>query len=178
VKEIFLLVLILIGAVAFDISTDKIPNWYIGLSSAALLVQRFFLTGGSDIIGTFLSVIFPILILFPLFIFGLLGAADIKLFAMLGICFSLKEGFVIFTLSLIAGLLIGIIKAIINRSFGERFGFLYRFTQNLIRKICAKDTQILEESYMDSLDKKELKKGSIHFSLPILIAVIIRITGG
>ena len=166
------MILFLIGATAFDFGTDKIPNWYILLASSILLTTKIIQDNGIDFFGTFLSILFPILVLFPLFALGFFGAADVKLFGMLGICFSFKEVMLIFTISLFAGLVIGIIKAVKYKSFGERFKYLFYFSRNLQRKILMKEEGIFDESYMDTIDKELLKKGKIHYSLPILLGVI------
>ena len=162
----------MIGATAFDFGTDKIPNWYILLASSILLTTKIIQDNGIDFFGTFLSILFPILVLFPLFALGFFGAADVKLFGMLGICFSFKEVMLVFTISLFAGLVIGVIKAVKHKSFGERFKYLFNFSRNLQRKILMKEEGIFDESYMDTIDKELLKKGKIHYSLPILLGVI------
>ena len=41
-----------------------------------------------------------------------------------------------------------------------------------------KDKEVLNESYIDFLDKDDLKKGSIHYSLPILLAVVTKLIVG
>ena len=162
----------LIGATAFDFSTDKIPNWYILLATTTLLTQKFIHDNGIDLFGTLFSILFPILVLFPLFALGFLGAADVKLFGMLGICFSFKEVMLVFTISLFAGLLAGIIKAVKYKSFGVRFKYLFNYSKNLLRKVSMREEGIFDESYMDTLDEEMLKKGKIHYSLPILLGVI------
>ena len=95
------MILLLIGATAFDFSTDKIPNWYILLATSILLAHKIIQDNGIDLFGTLFSILFPILVLFPLFALGFLGAADVKLFGMLGICFSFKEVMLVFTISLL-----------------------------------------------------------------------------
>ena len=139
----------LIGATAFDFSTDKIPNWYILIASLFLLTCKIIQDNGIDFFGTVFSILFPILVLFPLFALGFFGAADVKLFGMLGICFSFKEVMLVFTISLFAGLVIGIIKAIKYKSFGERFKYLFTFSKDLLKKILMKNENIIDESYMD-----------------------------
>ena len=167
------MILLLIGATAFDFSTDKIPNWYILLATSILLAHKIIQDNGIDLFGTFFSILFPILVLFPLFALGFLGAADVKLFGMLGICFSFKEVMLVFTISLFAGLISGIIKAVKYKSFGKRFKYLYNYSKNLLKKVSMKEEGIFDESYMDTLDEEMLKKGKIHYSLPILLGVTV-----
>lgn len=167
------MILFLIGATVLDFSTDKIPNWYILLASSILLTNKIIQDNGIDLFGTLFSILFPILVLFPLFALGFFGAADVKLFGMLGICFSFKEVMLVFIISLFAGLVTGIIKSVKNKSFGERFKYLINFSRNLLRKVLMKEEGIFDESYMDTLDKEMLKKGKIHYSLPILLGVTV-----
>ncbi|MCR4648999.1 MAG: A24 family peptidase [Lachnospiraceae bacterium] len=177
-KRIFLLVLILIGAVAFDFATDKIPNAYILVSAAILLVQKFVQNQGIDFFGSLFSLIFPVLLLFPVFVLGGMGGGDIKLYALISIVFSPEATLLIILKSLIAGLVIGLFKVIVNRSYKERLCYLYRFFKDLIKGILMKDKDVLENSYMESLDREKLQKGCIHFSLPIAIGVVLSIFGG
>ena len=163
----------------FDLTSDKIPNWYLALALVSLLVQKFFFIGEPDFIGTFFSVLFPLFILFPLFALGLFGGADLKILALLGVCFSFKEVMQIFVISLFFGLLFGLAKAFINRSFFERFRLLFLFSKNLFNKAMMKEGDLSEQSYLEFMDKETLKKGCIHFSLPILLAVVTKmILGG
>ncbi len=172
------MVLILIGAVAFDFATDKIPNVYILFSAVILLIQKFVQNQGIDFFGSLFSFIFPVLLLFPVFVLGGMGGGDIKLYALIGIVFSPEATLLIILKSLIAGLFIGLIKVIVNRSYKERLCYLYRFFKDLVKGILMKDKDVLENSYMESLDREKLKKGCIHFSLPIAIGVVLSIFGG
>ena len=161
----------------FDLTSDKIPNWYLALSMVLLLIQQFFF-GEPDFIGTFFSVLFPLFILFPLFAFGLFGGADLKIIGLLGVCFSFKDVMQIFVISLFFGLLFGLAKAFVNRTFFERFRLLFLFSKNIFNKALMKDKDLLEQSYLEFLDKETLKKGCIHFSLPILLAVVTKMISG
>ena len=172
------MILVLIGAAALDLSTDKIPNRYILLSSMLLLLQKIIQNKGIDFFGTFFSVLFPVLVLFPLFALGLFGGADVKLFGMLGIFFTFKEVMFVFIISHFAGLVTGLVKSVKCRSFGERFRHLYYFFKNLVLKIIRKEEGVFEESYMDTIDKDMLNRGKIHYSLAILIGVIFKILLG
>ncbi|MBO4310365.1 MAG: prepilin peptidase [Lachnospiraceae bacterium] len=177
-RFIILLILVLSGAVAMDFLTDKIPNRYILLSSFAVLAFRIIDSKSFDFFGIVFSVFFPVLILFPLFVFGFFGGADLKLIGMLGICFPFKDVMCIFVLSLFAGLFIGLAKALVTRSFFQRFKTLFLFSKNVFYKALTKNEEVFESSYIGSIDPEMLKKGSIHFSLPILIAVVLKICIG
>ena len=109
---------------------------------------------------------------------ALFGGADLKLLGLIGVCFSFKEVMLIFVISLFFGLVLGLFKALINRSFFERFKALFVFSKNMIFRIRMKDKEVLNESYIDFLDKDDLKKGSIHYSLPILLAVVTKLIVG
>ena len=162
----------------FDLFSDKIPNWYLVAAFVSLLVQKFFFFGETNFIETILSVLFPVLILFPLFALGLFGGADIKIIGLTGVCFSFKEVMLIFVISLFWGLLTGLIKALSNRSFFERFKMLYLFSKNIFYKALLKKGDLFEQPYLESMDKDTLKKGSIHYSLPILLAVVTKLILG
>ena len=171
-NAIVLLVLILAGAVAFDFGTDKIPNWYIITANIILLAYKFTQSSKADLIGTLVS----ILLLFPVFIIGGIGGGDIKLLSLAGYFFTPKAMLLVILKALVAGLIIGLIKVFVNRSFLERFRYLYRFFKILYLKLLNKE-DVFEERYFDSLDTESLKQGCIHLSLPITIGVITSIGG-
>lgn len=175
-NAIVLLVLILAGAVAFDFGTDKIPNWYIITANIILLAYKFTQSSKADLIGTLVSILFPVLVLFPVFIIGGIGGGDIKLLSLAGYFFTPKAMLMVILKALVAGLIIGLIKVFVNRSFLERFRYLYRFFKILYLKLLNKE-DVFEERYFDSLDTESLKQGCIHLSLPITIGVITSIGG-
>ena len=156
----------------------KFFSWVIFKSSISGITTSFNLTFMSSYSVCDNSFIFPVLLLFPVFVLGGMGGGDIKLYALIGIVFSPETTLLIILKSLIAGLFIGFIKVIVNRSYKERLCYLYRFFKDLVKGILMKDKDVLENSYMESLDREKLKKGCIHFSLPIAIGVVLSIFGG
>ena len=57
--------------------------------------------------------------------------------------------------------------------------YVFKIINSFINIInLMKDKDVLENSYMESLDREKLKKGCIHFSLPIAIGVVLSIFGG
>lgn len=80
-RDVLFLVTLFICALT-DIVTYRIKNTVLLISAAALLLSDFFLYSKADIRKDLLSMGVVILMLFPVFLTGLLAAGDIKLLAL------------------------------------------------------------------------------------------------
>ena len=93
--------LVLGAAVYFDLTREKVPNRLIitGYIAGAI----FNIHAPPDIIHYLISIIWPILLLYPLFLIRGLGAGDIKLFSVLSIFTSSAVLIQVMILSLFVG---------------------------------------------------------------------------
>ncbi len=108
---IFAVVIILSIAVWFDLKTDKVPNLVI---LAGYILGAFLqIDCPVDILRLLGNILFPIAMLYPLFLLKGLGAGDIKLFSFISIFYS-HEGLIKI---MIYSLFIGAGICIINRLF-------------------------------------------------------------
>lgn len=108
------IVLVLLGtAIYYDFRTDKVPNRLIltgYLTGAVLSVHA-----PPDLIHFIVSALWPIVLLYPLFLIRGLGAGDIKLFSVLSIFYSSTILIRIMILSVFIGAVISIISWFTNR---------------------------------------------------------------
>ena len=88
---ITILFLILAVATVTDLLFDKIYNEWILIGAAAGLSYAVWQGGGDGLIRALLSMAVPIVLLYPLFMIGGLGAGDIKLIAVAGCFLTIKE---------------------------------------------------------------------------------------
>lgn len=105
------LFLFLAVSVITDIQTGKIPNWLIlsGLAVGICTTDHFF----QDI----LLVLFSILIFFPLFLLGTLGAGDVKAILVLGFYLTARQLAMAIFYSFLLGAVYGICKMLRLHSF-------------------------------------------------------------
>ena len=78
-------------ATVTDLLFDKIYNEWILIGAAAGLSYAVWQGGGDGLIRALLSMAVPIVLLYPLFMIGGLGAGDIKLIAVAGCFLTIKE---------------------------------------------------------------------------------------
>ena len=169
----FMCFFIVAGAVVLDLRTDKIPNWYLTIAVIISIYTKLATQNTTNWILVLIGVLIVFLLLFPLFVIGFFGAGDIKLLCTLAIVYKLQDLMIIFGFSLVCGAMIGIVKLIKYRNIGERFRFLLQFMNHLITSLRVRGAKALQESYIDGLEKEEVKKSGIHFSLPILLGMVI-----
>lgn len=124
------------------------------------------------------SIVLPILILFPFFLFKVLGAGDVKLFSVIGSYFGIA--FVTRTIlySFLMGALLSLVYLIKERQFQQRLTYF----MNYFRQIQYRSSNFVEETEKDSFVippyydvKKNNYQGVIHFSLSIFFAVLIQL---
>ncbi len=156
-----MLIVYLAVAVSFDLRTKRIPNVLIvaGLIAGFNLSISFH---GLRAIGTTLgSMVLPILLLYFFFLIHVLGAGDIKLFAVMGLFLGRTQMLQVIVLSFLVGGVFALIKL-----FREQ-KLLYRaFVFSDYVKVCLKTRKI--RPYKD-VDASSL----MHFSPAIFTAYII-----
>lgn len=140
-----LVIILVSAAVILDFKTWKIPNWLVllGLDTGIFItIQRMGLQQG--LANAAIGVLLPILLLYLLFLFGFLGAGDIKLLAAVG----------------------AFVGAEIARIM------LYAFIFGGILSICyiGKNIRRLKKK---RFGERRIGKNRIHFSLAILLGCLV-----
>ena len=84
------LLMILIAAVYTDYRQNRIPNWIIifGLISGCFISYMY--GGIGMLLEGLLGMVLPIVLLYPVFVIGGMGAGDLKLFAVVGSYLGIK----------------------------------------------------------------------------------------
>lgn len=163
------LIVVLSLAVLFDFKTGKVPNGLIFLGLAGGMLRLIFLSDWGTVFLQLQAVFLPLLLLFPLFRIGVLGAGDIKLFSVIGCFFSLQEELYLIFLSFTAGAILGVFFLWKNRNFRERMYYLFSYLKS-----------ILVTGHFELYDSDVGVKASnykIHFTLPIFIGVLLHAGG-
>lgn len=121
------------------------------------------------------GILFPLVVLCPLYRIGVIGAGDIKLFSMMGFYFPfMKLIYCIFT-AFVLGAFLSVVSMVHYRNFSERMTYLFSYL-----KECIGMGQ-LRYYYLDSMENQISKsmddKSKIHFAIPIFISVLFHVGG-
>lgn len=164
-KPLILLLLFLPAAVVWDFRKGKIPNQLIltGIISGGFLLLLY--NGAGAFLKCLPGMLFPVIVLFPLYRLGVLGAGDIKLFSMLGVYLTFREQLICIVLTFLAGAVISLGVLLWRKNLIERILYFISFCNECI---CGGH---LRSYYLPSQGKEDGSK--IHFSLPIMTGVIL-----
>ena len=124
-KYVLAALAVLCGA-AYDLKYKRIPNKITLPFMAIGLILNLWLGGLDGLMDS----IFAILVSFAgilLFMFGIMGAGDIKLFMAVGSLLGLRMGIATILLSFLVGGVVGVIVLLLRKNGKRRFMFLYRY---------------------------------------------------
>lgn len=160
------------GAVWMDLRTEEIENgWIVTIWIAGLL------TGWSDrgvpgILFWLAGITVPLLGLFWLFLFRMLGAGDIKLFSALGGILGPAAIVKCICLSFIFGAILSIGILVICGNIRQRLFKLTTYIRNITGMKLQRRTSV-PVPYRSGKHRMEY----IHFSVPILLSVLLWLGG-
>ena len=167
--------MILIAAVYTDYRQNRIPNWIIifGLISGCFISYVY--GGIGMLLEGLLAMVLPIVLLYPVFVIGGMGAGDLKLFAVVGSYLGIKGITISFISAFIVGATISLVKMICFHNFKERIYYFFSYLADLFLK---GKWQLYETQTGQNLNESlEFPKHKIHFALPIFLGVAIYLGG-
>ena len=171
-KILVVLVLLLSAAAVLDFYRGKIPNILIVTGCCYGMVHLWY---HQDILRALPGIIFPVMVLFPLYKIGTIGAGDIKLLSMLGFYFSFMETLFCIFLAFVLGAVISMISFIRYENFFERMTYLFSYLKECF------DIGRLRYYYLDSKGKQishsAEDKSKIHLAIPIFFSVLLHMGG-
>lgn len=162
-----------------DIKSFKIRNYTILSGVVTGILFNVMETGLKNLYIFLIALILPILILFPLFLFKVLGAGDIKLFSVVGCYLGISTLIQVMILSFFIGGILSVLYIIRTKS-------LYKSILRLKSYISKTLKEYRESMVADKISTKKLKiipyyqkeedgiEGVIHFSVAIFLALIIK----
>ena len=165
-----LLLLLLLFTALADLKTDRIPNGFIVLGIVIGVLGSLWL--GLDIRQTAVSMLIAFLLLYPLFRIGALGAGDVKMFMMIGSFVEVKELLIILAISFVIGALCSILKLLSEHNGKERMHYFLSYISETTR---TRQWRIYGE--YTAQDYKRYCRNKIHFTIPVLFSVALRIGG-
>lgn len=164
---IIILFFILAVAAITDLLFDKIYNEWILIAIATGLSYAVWQDGSDGLIRALMSMTVPILLLYPLFMIGGLGAGDIKLLAAAGCFLTVKETVLCLSISFFLGAILSLWKMAAERNFWQRMKYLMSYILDVFK---SGEWGFYEQDFND---RKKRKEGKIHFSLPVLLGMVI-----
>ncbi len=150
-----------------DLLSGKIYNEWILIAIAAGLSRAVWQGGSSGLTNALLSMAAPVVLLYPLFKIGGLGAGDLKLLAAAGCFLTIKGILICLGISFLIGAVFSLLKMAAEKNFLQRMKYLLSYILDVFK---YREWRFYEEDFEEEKRKKE---GKIHFSLPVLLAVAI-----
>lgn len=156
----WMLVIFLSIAVIQDMRSLKVSNRLIFVGICAAIPFRIFAHGIGDIVWILPNTILPVFVLYLLYLAGVLGAADIKLFSLVGSYLSLKELSYSVVAAFVIGAFFSVLKMIEQKNFWCRMTYGFSYMCDVAR---------------GNFKAYEMRddRSVIHFSVAILLGVII-----
>ena len=148
-------------AVSFDLKDRRIPNVLIAAGLIAGLLYSMTVRGQESIGFVLGNMLFPILLLYFLFLIHVLGAGDIKLFVVMSLFSDTKHLLVLIVVSFLVGGIFALVKLLTERRLVYRISVFSGYVSS-----CIKNRQIAPYTKTESSDL-------MHFSAAIFAAYII-----
>lgn len=154
-----------------DFKKYKIKNTVL-LIGLCLGILNQGLTKGIKAVGIgLLACILTFLVMYPLFLLRAMGAGDIKLLCVAAVYMTPKEAMYCIAGSFVFGGIFAILKMMQNKNFLERIKHFFRYIKNCF---LFRSLQPYQEHLAQSAEER---KTVIHFSLPILLSVVVWMGG-
>jgi prepilin peptidase CpaA len=153
-----------------DLTSYKIKNQLIYLGLFLGILFCTYENGWTGILLGISGAIVPIIILFPLFLFKVLGAGDIKLFSIVGCFYGVTYVIHLIWIAFIIAAVISVIHLIKHKNMFFRLQVLVNYIQTISKNKVSSRVGKKIVPYYDI--KKDGYEGVIQFSPAILLAVL------
>lgn len=171
-RILIILVLLSLLAAVMDFYEGKIPNLLILTGCCYGLIRMIYY---HDVLKSIPGILFPIIVLFPIYKIGVIGAGDIKLFSMIGFYFTFMETlFCIFT-SFVLGAVFSAISIVRHENFLERMTYLFSY----IKECFFKGHFLYYYSNLNDNSAMQTGEGKtkINLAIPICLSVLLHVGG-
>ena len=165
-RILVLLLVILSLATFWDYKQGRIPNIIIAVGIGLGIVNLLLDENLSAIIKHLPGIVGPIVLFYPVYKVGGIGAGDLKLLSMLGFYFSFMEMMFCIFISIFLAALLSLIKMTYHQNFLERIKYFFSYFQEVITTGNLK-------YYYEEETEEIIKRTKIHLACPILLAVLV-----
>lgn len=172
-RILIVLVLLLFVAAVFDFYKGKVPNVLILTGCCYGLIRMIWY---QEVIKFIPGILLPVVILFPIYKIGGIGAGDIKLFAMMGFYFTFKETVFCISLTFILGAVFSVISFIRYKNFMERITYLFSYLKDFF--LTGYFQHYYSNFHKNQNKHLEEYKSKIHLAIPVFLSVLLYVGGG
>ena len=172
-KILIVLLLVLFFASIWDFKKGKIPNLLILVGAIYGLMRVFYYQNFFTHIG---GIIFPVLILYPFYKIGTIGAGDLKLFSLIGFYVSFMESIYCMFLAFVIGAIFSLVSMKQKDNFANRISYLISYLKESFSQ--KQFHYYYQNAYENKISFQEIEKTKIHLAIPIFISVFIHLGGG
>jgi prepilin peptidase CpaA len=158
----------LAAAVGFDVRLYKIPNLLIVIGLAIGVGYSYYERGWNGLLDSLTGIGIPVFILIVLHFLRILGAGDIKLFAVIGGMIG-HSVWNVMLCSFVAGGLLAAIQMLYHHSLVSRIHFFWNYIHS-----CLQAGKLIP--YESGFDEGNTSN-TIHFSIAIFIGYIVWLIG-
>jgi len=158
-------------AMCTDVSCGKVFNqWILFLYLSGLSLQLH-LNGLTGFWKFLPGTAFPLIILFPLFIFRMIGGGDIKLLSALGGIMGLSSFLQCFLWTLVFGAGLSVLILLFDASSGESMLYFFRYLKSAVQmcKSSGGDGRMRIRPYLTPGERPE----NIHFTVAVFMSVML-----
>ena len=161
----YIVILILLLALLWDVSLGIVPNSL--FLTGVVLSQAWLIMSASveDAILALVGGVALLILLFPIFAIGALGGGDVKLMMLLPVVWTIGDSIKIIFVAFVIGAVLGVCKLVLHRELLNRLRCLAIY----VRAVNQKGKLML----YDLPSGGQLKRHQIHFTIPLLISVLL-----
>ena len=170
------LVCLLLLAMRKDFISYKISNKLILSGIMIGFVFNLYDSGWTGVILWFCGFMTPIILLFPLFLFKVLGAGDIKLFSVVGGFYGISFVFKSILIAFIIAAIMSVIHLIKYKQVFYRLHHLVNYLQIMYQRNDKSHQGQCKLKVLPYYDvKRDGYSGVIHFSIAIFVSTLIQV---
>ena len=158
----------LLAVCLIDYRSTRIPNLLIGVIFLYGVGWHYRDAGGSGLLSALFNCFFVLLLLYPLFKIGAVGAGDVKLYSVTAGCLSRQDIPCFLIYSLLIAAIFSIVKVILVKNAKERFFYLCTYLLDIFRT---------GEFRLYFANETGKKKAGICLSGPIFLSILLRLGG-
>lgn len=158
----WLVVLYAFWAMILDLARSRISNQYLLFGWAVGIVEILAFSFPQGLLQFLGGALLPIVLLFILFYFRMMGAGDIKLLSVLGGMIGVRSSLNLIICSFIVGAIFSIGLLFYRRSWSKRFRFLSHYIHNFIMT----GIRIPYRATTGGIE-------NLHFAVPVFVAVVL-----
>lgn len=160
--DVQLALFLIAGGVCTDLVTERVPNEWILFGYGAGICYQISEKGIEGMIVFLEGSMLPILFMFPLFVFRMMGGGDIKMFSALGGVLGADQILRCITWSFGLGAVLSLAFLISCGSLRERLAYFFQYAGE-----CTRQRRIIPYG------KSGRQPENLHFTVPIFIGVLL-----